>query len=122
MAQTTNAERTEDMAKDYAKTFYDSALWGRIREGVLMRDRYTCRICGRPAQEVHHIVHITENNINDTNITINPNNLLSLCRDCHCRQHDADRGDSNRKQGERTSRRELREGFRFDSNGQLVRV
>ena len=120
-AHKASAERTEDMAKDFAKAFYDSALWGRIREGILMRDRYTCVYCGRPAQEVHHKIHLSETNINDSNITINADNLISLCRDCHCREHDADRGDANRKKGERTSRRETREGFRFDSNGQLVR-
>ena len=30
-----------------------------------MRDRYMCTRCGRPAEEVHHIKHLTPENIND---------------------------------------------------------
>lgn len=110
------------MAKEYAKRFYDSKEWAQVRAYVLGRDRYICQVCGRPAQEVHHKKHINEANIWDTSITLNPDNLVSLCRDCHCNQHHKDRGNGNRKHGNANDKKEVREGFTFDEQGQLVRV
>lgn len=75
------------MAKSFSKWLYDSKEWAQVREGVLARDRYVCQICGRPAQEVHHIVHLSKLNVMDPKISLNPDNLISLCRDCHCAQH-----------------------------------
>ena len=40
-----------------------------------------------PAVEVHHIEFITPDNINDPNITLNPDNLVALCRECHRARH-----------------------------------
>ena len=110
------------MAKEYAKRFYDSKEWAQVRAFVLGRDRYICQVCGRPAQEVHHKKHINEANIWDTSITLNPDNLVSLCRDCHCNQHHKDRGNGNRKHGNASDKKEVREGFKFDEHGQLVRA
>lgn len=81
------------MAKDYSKSFYDSREWMQVRSAVLMRDRYTCRICGRPAEEVHHVIHLTPANIWDTSVTLNPDNLISLCHSCHMAEHADDRAD-----------------------------
>ncbi len=113
---------SKEMAKKFAKWLYDSKEWAQVREGVLSRDKYVCQICGRPAQEVHHIVHLSKLNIYDPNITLNPSNLISLCRECHCNQHHKDRGEGNRKHGDGSEKKEVRKGFRFDENGQLVRV
>lgn len=97
------------MAQPWAKSFYNSRQWAQVRDYVMMRDRFTCVKCGRPAQEVHHKTHLSRENIFDPKITLNPDNLQALCRDCHFRQHeeDAGRGDAG-------------QGFRFDENGQLV--
>ena len=73
------------MAKGYAKAFYNSKAWKQTRETVLKRDRYMCQHCGRAAEEVHHKTEITEQNINDTRITLNMSNLISLCSECHKR-------------------------------------
>ena len=44
------------MAKDFAKRFYDSKVWGEARAYALKRDRYLCQDCkSAPAEEVHHI-------------------------------------------------------------------
>lgn len=79
------------MARPFAKPFYDSPEWRRVREYCLMRDSYTCQICGKPAQEVHHKIHLNEHNIHDLSVALNPDNLVSLCRDCHFAQHKYDR-------------------------------
>lgn len=34
------------MAKEWAKGFYRSQAWKAMRKRVLIRDGFTCRICG----------------------------------------------------------------------------
>lgn len=36
---------------------------------------------------MHHKIHITPDNINDPNITLDWNNLQLVCRDCHAEIH-----------------------------------
>ena len=75
----------DEMAKEYAKPFYNSAAWKNMRKEILKRDNYKCQCkgCHEVATEVHHKTEITEENIHDINITLNPNNLISLCSECH---------------------------------------
>lgn len=75
------------MAKEWAKGFYDSAIWNKQRLNILKRDKFTCteKGCRCTATEVHHIIELTKDNINDVNISLNENNLRSLCHDCHTR-------------------------------------
>lgn len=73
------------MAKPWAKSFYNSRLWQDTRRLALQRDRYTCQDCGYRAEEVHHIIELTAENINDVNISLNIENLMCLCRECHAR-------------------------------------
>ena len=107
------------MARDFAKAFYHSKEWERVRTFVLMRDRYVCRICGRPAQEVHHKIHLSPANIWDTTITLNPENLISLCKDCHFEQHTKDK-EAGKRRAHGLSEGDCAEGFHFDASGQLV--
>ena len=97
------------MAQDWAASFYHSPEWLRVREYVRMRDGYKCQKCGLPVQEVHHKIHLTKSNIWDPKIALNPDNLISLCRECHFRQHEIDDG-----------RYAAGAGYMFDANGQLV--
>lgn len=75
------------MAKGWAQGFYHSSLWRKQREYILKRDNYLCTEigCHRVATEVHHIEELTEQNVNDPSISLNENNLRSLCHDCHSR-------------------------------------
>lgn len=75
------------MAKDWSKAFYNSAAWKAQRLAILKRDRYRCTEpgCHRTAEEVHHIVELTEENVNDQKIALDQNNLRSLCSSCHKR-------------------------------------
>ena len=95
------------MAHVFAKPFYDSALWQRTRREILRRDNYSCADCCGRADMVHHLVEITQRNITDYNITIGPDNLISLCHDCHIKRH--------RSQGD------VVDGFVFGEDGQVVR-
>lgn len=75
------------MAKEYAKGFYTSAAWRRVQAAYMESKCYLCERCGRPARVVHHKIYITPQNINDPNITLNFDNLESLCQDCHTNEH-----------------------------------
>jgi 5-methylcytosine-specific restriction protein A len=89
--------------------FYNSTAWGRLRQQYLTDHYYICEICGKPADTVHHKIHITARNINDPLITLNCANLMAVCRDCHDSLHD---------RFQSTSRREIK----YDSNGNVIRV
>jgi 5-methylcytosine-specific restriction endonuclease McrA len=99
----------ELMAQNWAIQFYASKAWKTIRREALKRDHYTCRDCYARASEVHHIIGLTLENINDVSIALNPENLVSLCKYCHTKQTKGDTGD-------------LIGGYVFDDEGQVVRA
>ena len=102
------------MAREFSKSFYNSKAWEQVRQAVLMRDNYLCTKCGRPAEEVHHKKHLTPENIDDPTVSLNMENLTSLCKDCHFEEH----------RGEHAKGREMKEQteYAFDANGYLVKV
>ena len=74
------------------KRFYKTAAWQACREYVWKRDGGLCVDCRKkgtitPAEEVHHITPLTAENVKDPNISLNPDNLVSLCRECHKARH-----------------------------------
>lgn len=96
------------MARYFARNFYQSAAWQQARTQAMVRDRGMCQSpgCFMPAQEVHHIIELTPENIHDPAIALSIDNLTCLCRDCHRRAH--------------THESESR--YYFDSNGNVVPV
>jgi 5-methylcytosine-specific restriction endonuclease McrA len=97
------------MAKDWAKQFYNSKAWKECRKIVLRRDLYTCAHCYGRAEEVHHVIELTVDNINDISIALNPDNLLSLCHNCHTKITKGFTGD-------------LQEGYVFTDDGQVTKI
>jgi 5-methylcytosine-specific restriction protein A len=95
------------MAKKFAKSFYDSRLWQNARRIALRRDHYCCVYCDARAAEVHHKMELTPGNIDDIAVTLNPDNLISLCHRCHTKLTAGNNGD-------------LREEYIFDDYGQVV--
>ena len=104
------------MAREFSKAFYHSKEWQQVREYVLMRDSYLCRICGAPAEEVHHKIHLTPGNLYDPRVNLNPDNLISLCKECHFKEHVADKIN-----GKNQKSRNFTDDYEFDENGQLKR-
>ena len=102
------------MAREFSKPFYNSPEWQRVRQAVLMRDKYLCVKCGKPAEEVHHKKHLTPNNIGDPMITMNMDNLISLCKSCHFEEHRGEHG-NGRKARERDDY-----PYEFDEKGFLI--
>lgn len=80
--------------KEYAKSFYSSKTWQRCRDGYKKSVGGLCERClkqGRytPGVIVHHKVHISPENIDDPNVTLDWRNLELVCRDCHAVEHGA---------------------------------
>lgn len=78
--------------KDYAERFYKSDLWVKTREGFIkertMIDGGMCERCHqRLGFIVHHKEHISPENINDPEVTLNFENLEYLCKLCHNKEH-----------------------------------
>lgn len=109
----------ESMSREFSAQFYHSKEWEEVRRLVLMRDRYVCQKCGLPAQEVHHKIHLTPENIWDVSITLNPDNLISLCREDHFKIHEKDK-EAGKRRAKGLSEGACAEGFHFDASGQLV--
>lgn len=102
------------MAQRFSKAFYNSKRWQQVREYILKRDNYLCQHCGSPAEEVHHKVWLTPENIGDPNITINEDNLISLCKDCHFEVHKGQRISAIKND-------DVSDEFEFNEEGYLVR-
>lgn len=75
------------MAREFSKSFYNSKEWRVVRDYCILRDHHSCVKCGKPVEEVHHKIWLTPKNINDWNISLNPDNLICLCHDCHMAEH-----------------------------------
>ena len=90
------------------KRFYWSTNWKSCRAYVWKRDGGLCVDCRKkgmitPAEEVHHVIPLTAENVKDPNISLNPENLVSLCRECHKNRH----GTSGRR-------------YEIDENGRVI--
>lgn len=78
--------------QDFAKTLYNSKAWQHCRASYLKQVGGLCERClakgiYRAGEIVHHKTHLSPENINDPSITLNPENLMCLCRDCHAAVH-----------------------------------
>lgn len=74
------------------REFYGSPFWKKQRKYRLLFDNYKCARCGGLAQDVHHKITLTEENVNNLE-TSNLENLESLCRKCHNKETHGDKGD-----------------------------
>jgi len=93
--------------QEFARRFYLSKEWRAVRDNVFKRDYGLCVRCGAPGEIVHHKTYLTPHNINDPNVTLNPDNLETLCRDCHAAEHEAAPA--------------TEAGLMFDDNGDLIK-
>ena len=91
--------------QQWAAKFYKSGGWKKTRYSYLVSKNFICERCGARATMVHHRTYLTEQLINDPEMTAGFNNLEALCEACHDAEHKADSP--------------LREGMYFDSEGML---
>ena len=101
------------MAKEWAKSFYNSAAWLRCREGYIQSVHGLCESCseqGRitPGYIVHHKILLTPENISNPEVSLNWEHLQYQCQECHNREHHGS--------GEGV----VREGLTFSIDGDLI--
>lgn len=83
--------------------FYQSKKWKTVRSYIKRRDQGICQKCGGIGKEVHHKEELSLQNY-QTEIAIDPENLVLLCKECH----NAERGDGM-----------VRKDVMFDEYGRL---
>ena len=76
----------------FAHRFYHSKAWQDVRSFVWDRAHGLCERCLEkgdltPADVVHHTVPLTEGNMDDPDVSLNPDRLVALCHDCHTEVH-----------------------------------
>ena len=84
--------------------FYRSAEWQIARAEKIASVNGRCEKCGAIGEEVHHIIPLTPENINNPEITLGKENLILLCKNCHNKEH----------------RRFEKSITQFDENGGLI--
>ena len=78
--------------------FYKSKQWEAFRK-VIIADRSDpdgfvhCCECGKPIIHkydliIHHKTELSEANVNDHNISLNPDNVKCICFRCHNKVHE----------------------------------
>lgn len=99
------------MAREFAKKFYKSSAWIKCRNSYISSVYGLCERCEKPGYIVHHKIHLNQSNINDPDVSLNHDNLEYLCLDCHNEHHKFNR----------EIKPITRDGFKFNSNGELVK-
>lgn len=89
------------------RRFYRSDQWKIARAMKIAAVGGRCEKCGAIGTEVHHIIHLTPKNVIDAEVSLNQENLMLLCNECHNKEHD-------RFEGSRE--------YEFDKNGNLVYI
>ena len=76
--------------------FYSTPAWKNLRKAVLSERGGLCEMClkkgiYRAATLVHHIVPVTAENVRNAEISLNKDNCMALCADCHAAIHSTKR-------------------------------
>jgi len=76
------------------KQFYRGLEWQLFRQQIIFDRKPKCEYCGKIITESRHIqihhtpIELTEANVNDVTISLNPDNVKIACHDCHNKEHD----------------------------------
>ena len=76
-----------------AHSLYTSDIWAQLKANLLLERGDTCECgCNQKFKGTwdcipHHIVELTDDNVNDAEIALNPANLLLVRHRCHNRIH-----------------------------------
>jgi 5-methylcytosine-specific restriction endonuclease McrA len=111
------------MSYGVRKDFYQSKVWKTVRKNIWLKQNCLCAICNKPVYVdgisewipkenrrigiVHHKIFLDNTNVYDENITLNEDNLIGICKECHELEHHQDI----------ITRKE----YMFDNNGNLIK-
>ena len=73
--------------------FYTSNIWSEFRRNLILERGIRCEHCGElilQSHEVilHHKIFLTEENVNDYEISLNPENIMIVHHKCHNEIHE----------------------------------
>ena len=87
---------------------YKSKRWQKLRHQKILLNPFCERCLSKGIYNsvyiVHHKDYITDKNFEDDDVFFNMNNLESLCKDCHNKEHFAEKDE-----------------YIFDENGDLIK-
>lgn len=112
------------MAKEFAKSFYNSKAWQRTRDAYKKYRGGLCERCLKeglyvPGVIVHHKIHLTPGMMNNPDFTLNWDNLELLCKDCHALEHEDEIKNSNWIVNVKKKKAEARRRYYVDDNGNV---
>ena len=85
------------MARDFAKSFYNSKKWKRARQLKISTQHGICERCGKAFASkhliVHHKIYLTPQNVRCEDVSLSQANLECICHDCHNREHMSKKND-----------------------------
>ena len=87
-----NANIGKREKRDWYERFIISKTWIKCARSYKASVNGLCERCLArglitPAEEVHHKVKLTPQNINRPEVSLNWANLIALCKDCHMKEH-----------------------------------
>lgn len=87
------------------KSFYKSKQWLDFRKVIIEQrtdvDGFVhCADCGKPILKkydliIHHKKELSDDNVNDASVSLNPDNVEVVCFRCHNKEHDRWQGGNN---------------------------
>lgn len=77
---------------DIIHNFYCSKPWRDLSYALKIAARGKCQRCGVVVEDIkyligHHKIELTEDNVNDPSIALNPIHIEIICLDCHNHEH-----------------------------------
>lgn len=74
------------------KSFYSSESWQQFRTAIIAERGPVCQKCKKVIANsfdciLHHTKELSPENVIDYNISLNPENILIVCHDCHDKVH-----------------------------------
>jgi 5-methylcytosine-specific restriction endonuclease McrA len=87
-----NAMNIKTDTREQRALFYNSMEWRHLRDWVMQRDNYECQMCKADgkvttqADSVLEVDHIKELEYYPDS-ALDPDNLRTLCKDCHNKRH-----------------------------------
>lgn len=105
------------MAKEYARSLYNSKAWQKVRDAYKRKVGGLCEVCWqngvvKAGEIVHHKIPVTPDNVNDPSITLSFDNLQLVCRECHAQIHDE----------QYSWMRQRKRRYKIDENGRVIFV
>lgn len=74
-------------------SFYSTDEWKDFRKNIITERGNKCTECGKDILidkqlHVHHIKELTQDNVNDYMVSMNPDNVRIVCHECHNKIHE----------------------------------